>query len=160
MANRTTGHVVGPPTVPDKPRTDYEADFYTWSMEQARLVREARWTEVDRENVAEEIESLGRHEFNRLESAFRVLLLHMLKWDHQPQRRSRSWTLSIKEQRLEAKNLLADNPGLRPRIAEAVARAYAKATVAAANETGLDESIFPETCPYEFDDIMSREFRP
>ena len=61
MASRTPGHVVGPPVAPDKPaRADYDTDFYSWSLEQARLLRESRWAQVDRENVAEEIESLGR----------------------------------------------------------------------------------------------------
>jgi len=60
----------------------YDRDFYTWSQEQGRLLREGRWAEVDRENVAEEIESLGREQFNKLESAIRVILIHMLKWDH------------------------------------------------------------------------------
>jgi hypothetical protein len=62
--------------------TSYDRDFYTWSLEQARLVREGRWNALDRANVAEEIESLGREQFNKLASALRVLMLHMLKWDH------------------------------------------------------------------------------
>src|SRR5262249_24097832 len=64
MASRTTGHVVGPPTAPEKPAAaDYENDFYSWSLEQARLLREGQWAQIDRENVAEEIESLGREQF-------------------------------------------------------------------------------------------------
>jgi hypothetical protein len=159
MAGRTTGQVLGPPTAPDKPAgADYDNDFYSWSLEQARLVREEQWTQIDRENVAEEIESLGREQFNKLESAFRVLLMHMLKWDHQPKRRSRSWVISIKDQRLAINHILADNPGLRPRIPEAIERAYARAKLAAANETKLDEAVFPENLAYGFDDIMTREF--
>src|SRR4051794_41691008 len=115
----------------------YDRDFYSWSLEQARFVREGRWSAIDRENVAEEIESLGREQFNKLESAIRVLLIHMLKWDYQPERRSRSWALSIKEQRIVLRNVIGDNPGLKPRINEAVTRAYEQARVAAANETGI-----------------------
>ncbi len=82
---------------PDEPvGAQYERDFYSWLMEQARLVREGRCDALDRENLAEEIESLGREQFNKLESALRVLLTHILKWDHQPARRSRSWALSIR----------------------------------------------------------------
>ena len=135
---------------------EYERDFYSWLMEQARLVHEARWDALDRENLAEEIESLGREQFNKLESALRVLLLHILKWDYQPERRSRSWALSIRDQRLALDDVLSDNPGLRPRIDEAVARGYRRAKVQAANETGIDESRFPETCPYAFAEITSR----
>jgi hypothetical protein len=144
---------------PDQPvRAEYGHDIYTWSQEQARHLREGRWALVDRDNVAEEIESLGRTEFNRLESALRVLLLHMLKWDHQPNKRSRSWVLSIKEQRLAIDDVLSDNPGLRPRIAEALARAYRRARIEAAKETGLDEAQFPDACGYSFEDATTREF--
>ena len=136
----------------------YERDLYTWSQEQARLVREGRWDAVDRENVAEEIESLGREQFNKLVSALRVLMLHMLKWDHQPERRSRSWVLSIKTQRHDLDDVLADNPGLKPRILQALERAYRNARTDAARETGLEEDAFPAACPYSFDDIASRAF--
>jgi hypothetical protein len=136
----------------------YDRDFYTWSLEQARLVREGRWNAVDRDNVAEEIESLGREQFNKLESALRVLMLHMLKWDHQPELRSRSWALSIKAQRAELDDIIADDPGLKLRIGEAISRGYRRASIEAARETGLNEGEFPTTCPYGWDDIVSRIF--
>ncbi|MGA8816158.1 MAG: DUF29 domain-containing protein [Xanthobacteraceae bacterium] len=143
----------------DEPvRAEYERDFYSWSIEQARLLREGRHDALDRDNLAEEIESLGREQFNKLVSALRVAMLHMLKWDHQPPLRSRSWVLSIEEQRLEIVDVLADNPGLKPRINEAIARAYRRARIEAAKETGLDEATFPATCPYSFDDITKRSF--
>lgn len=142
---------------PDKPpRADYARDFYSWLMEQARAVREGRWGAVDRENLAEEIESLGAEQFNKLESALRVLLLHILKMDRQPERRSRSWLLSIETQRLEIEDVLSDNPGLKPRTSEALARAYRKARLEAAKETGLDEAAFAEACPYSLDAVMAR----
>jgi predicted DNA-binding ribbon-helix-helix protein len=152
------GNNVGlvPPAEPAGAR--YERDFYSWLMEQARHLREGRWAALERENLAEEIESLGREQFNKLESALRVLLLHFLKWDHQPAMRSRSWVLSIEAQRLEVTDILADNPGLQPRIGEALARAYRKARLQAAKETGLETSAFPETCRYAFDDLTSRGF--
>jgi hypothetical protein len=143
---------------PDAAGPAYDRDFYSWSLEQARLVREGRWSAVDRENVAEEIESLGREQFSKLESAIRVLLVHMLKWDHQPRRRSRSWTPSIKEQRIALNQVLEDNPGLKPRIAEALERAYRRARLEAARETGLDEEQFPAQCPYSWDNVVSRDF--
>jgi hypothetical protein len=143
----------------DEPvRAEYERDFYSWLMEQARHLRDGRFDALDRDNLAEEIEALGREQFNKLVSALRVLMLHMLKWDHQTALRSRSWVLSIEEQRLEIADVLADNPGLRPRIAEAIARAYRRARIEAAKESGLDETAFPPACPYSFDDIMSRVF--
>jgi hypothetical protein len=155
MARGTQG--AARPAAPRQPAS-YDGDFYTWSQEQGRLVREGRWNEVDRENVAEEIESLGREQFNKLESAIRIVLIHMLKWDFQPAKRSRSWALSIKGMRVDLESVLLDNPGLKPRIPEAITRAFRRARIEAAKETGKRESSFPETCPYSFDDITSRAF--
>jgi hypothetical protein len=90
----------------DPVRAEYERDFYSWLMEQARHLREGRFEALDRDNLAEEIESSGREQFNKLVSALRMLMVHILKWDHQPSLRSRSWVLSIQEQRLE----IADVP--------------------------------------------------
>jgi hypothetical protein len=145
-------------SAPLQSRPSYESDFYSWSLDQARLVREGRWSDVDRDNVAEEIESLGREQFNKLESTLRVLLLHMLKWDHQPRKRSRSWILSIETQRIELDDVLGDNPGLKPRIEEAITRAYRKARLEAAKETGPDKTVFLETCSYSLDDITARAY--
>jgi hypothetical protein len=127
-------------------------------LEQARLIRDGRLDAVDRENVAEEIESLGREQFNKLESAFRVLLVHMLKWDFQPERRSRSWALSIETQRIEVDDVLGDNPGLKPRVPEAIARAYRKARLEAARETDMAPDRFPSLCPYGPGEIATRPF--
>jgi hypothetical protein len=158
MAGRPTEHQVDLAPADEPVRADYDRDFYSWLMEQARHVRAGQWDALDRENLAEEIESLGREQFNKLESALRVLMLHMLKWDHQPARRSRSWSISIRQQRLELDDVLTDNPGLKSRIAEAVTRAYRKARLEATKETTLDEDTFPATCPYTWDDLLSREF--
>jgi Domain of unknown function DUF29 len=136
----------------------YERDFYSWLMEQARHLREGRFELLDRDHLAEKIDSAGAEQFNKLVSALRVVMVHMLKWDHQQSLRSPSWVLSIQEQRLEIADVLSDNPGLRPRIDEAIARAYRRARIEAAKETGLDGAEFPATCPYSFDDITSRVF--
>jgi uncharacterized protein DUF29 len=158
MANRTRTDNVDLVPAAEPASAAYDRDFYSWLMEQARLVRAGRWDAVDRENVAEEIESLGREQFNKLESALRVLLMHILKWDHQPERRTRSWAISIKDQRIEFDQVLQDNPGLKSRLDEALTRAYRRARLQAANETSLDEEMFPGECPYTWDDIILREF--
>ena len=135
-----------------------EVDLYSWARRQAELLRAGRLSEIDAAAIAEEIDDVGEEQYDKLESAFRVLLLHMLKWDHQPALRSRSWALSIKTQRVELDDIMADNPGLKPRIGEAIARGYRKASIEAARETGLDEELFSKTCPYTWDDIVSRIF--
>jgi hypothetical protein len=160
MASNIRRGEIRPAPADRPPATEYWADFYSWLMQQAAYVRAGRWEALDRENLAEEIESLGREQFNKLENALRVLMRHMLKWDHQPNQRSRSRILSIEAQRLELDDVLSDNPGLKPRIAEAVARAYRRARIEAANETGLEKTEFPAECPYTWNDFVAREFKP
>lgn len=140
------------------PAAAYDADFYSWSLEQARLVRQGQWADLDRANVADEIESLALGQFNKLEAGIRKLLVEILKWDHAPATRSRSSILSIDLQRIEIAELLSDNPGMRPRISEAIARAHRRARLGAAKETDLDEAVFPESCIYGFDELMTRGF--
>ena len=142
----------------DEPvRAEYEHDFYSWLMGQARHLREGRFDALDRSNLAEEIESLGREQFNKLVSALRVLMAHMLKWDHQPSLRTRSWVLTIEEQRIEIADVLADNPGLRPRIGEAAAAPTVARASRRRGKLGWTTQ-FPATCPYPFDDITTRSF--
>src|SRR3954452_7975601 len=111
-----------PATGKTKParRTRYEDDLYTWVSEQVDLLRAGRLDQIDAENVAEELSDVGAEQYDKLESALEVLLMHMLKWDHQPERRNRSWRLTIQEQRLRAAKQLRKNPGLKSRLAEAV----------------------------------------
>jgi len=137
---------------------DHERDLYSWLVEQAHLVRDGDWQAVDRENLAREIDALAQEQFNKLESAMHVLLTHLLKWDHAAIRRSRGRSQSDQSQRQAVADVLARNPGLTPRIAEAIAHCYRKARADAANDVGLDEASFPAKCPYEWDEIVAREF--
>jgi hypothetical protein len=139
-------------------RTTYDEDIYTWAMEQAALLRAGDLAALDRENLAEEIESLGRSEFNSLVGAWRIVLLHMLKFDHQPSRATRSWAISIAAHRANGADVLRDNPGLKGRLDEALERAYRGARLEAARETGLPLSAFPERCPYTRDEMLNRPF--
>ena len=139
-------------------RAGYDDDLYSWALEQARLVREGVDLGLDRENVAEELESLAKREASKLESALVVLLMHMLKWDYQPERVSRSWENSIATQRERYHRVLRDNPGLKSKVATTVADAYMEAARWASSQTGIPRDEFPETCPYTMDDILGRAF--
>jgi Domain of unknown function DUF29 len=142
-----------------RPAPLYDRDVYAWSLEQARLLKEGRLSEVDAENVAEEILDVGRNEYDKLESALRVLLVHMLKWDHQPKKRTRSWENSIAVQRDHVLRQLRDNPSLKSRIDGAVANAFSDARRLASSETDLEVDVFPAECPYDWDAILNRPFK-
>jgi Domain of unknown function DUF29 len=140
--------------------TLYDQDFYAWANEQARLLRAGDMTQADIEHIAEEIESIGKAEKRELVSRLDVLLMHLLKWRFQPTGRSTSWRLSIEEQRRKLARHLADNPSLKSRLTEAMADAYGDSILAAARETGLDRSLFPASCPWSFEQIISPYFWP
>lgn len=139
-------------------RTRYEDDLYTWVQEQVALLRAGRVDALDVEHIAEELEGLSKSEFAKLQSALRVLVMHMLKWDQQPEHRTSSWIYSIREQRRRYSRILASNPGLKPRIDEALSNAYPDARDWAADETHLPPDEFPSECPYSWDDILRRPF--
>ena len=137
-------------------RTRYEDDVYTWVAEQTALLRAGRMSDVDALNVAEELSDVGNEIRSSLESAIAVLTMHLLKWDHQPSRRSRSWKLSIAEQRRRIARLLKRNPGLKSVLAEGIEEGHADGRGRALMETKLAEDALPEACPYTFDDMMDR----
>ncbi|MFL4977233.1 MAG: DUF29 domain-containing protein [Xanthobacteraceae bacterium] len=134
----------------------YDRDLYSWAVEQAALLRAGRIAEADVLNIAEEIDDVGNEQYDKLESALRIILLHLLKWDHQPERRSRSWHLSIAVQRKHVSKVLRKNPGLKPLVDEATTEAYDIARIEAAAQILRDEDIFPRECPYSIQDIMER----
>ena len=139
------------------PRTHYEDDLYTWVREQVALLRAGRLSDVDALNVAEELSDVGNELAFRLESAIAVLTMHLLKWDHQPEKRSRSWALTVSEQRRRIAKLLRKNPGLKSELSEALADGYADGRGRALDETGLPDDAIPPTCPYTFEEMMTRE---
>ncbi len=138
----------------------YEADFYTWAMTQADAARRRSANEVDWDNVAEELEILGRGEARELKSRYVVLLTHLLKWVYQAERRGRSWANTIANQRDEIADHLAHNPGLAPREAEEFSKAYHLARRDASSETELDLDTFPETPPFTLEQAKDGAWLP
>jgi Domain of unknown function DUF29 len=140
----------------------YEQDFYAWTQEQASLLREGAVQELDLTNLAEEIESLGKSDRRALGSHLRNLMLHLLKWHHQPSGRltGPSWRSSIRNARAEITVLLEDSPSLQREVAGLLARWYPLARQDAADETGLPLSTFPEHCPWTAEQILDADFWP
>ncbi|MFP4103828.1 DUF29 domain-containing protein, partial [Coleofasciculus sp.] len=105
----------------------YETDYYAWTQQQAQFLQQQQWNCLDIVNLVEEIESLGRQERRELRNRLGVLLAHLLKWQFQPQNRSRSWLATIREQRFQVRQLLAESPSLKPYLVEAIELAYQSA---------------------------------
>ncbi|MFM7423653.1 MAG: DUF29 domain-containing protein [Elainella sp.] len=138
--------------------TAYEVDFYAWTQEQAQLLRAGKLASLDLENLAEEIESLGRQERRELRHRLAVLVGHLLKWQYQPAKRSGSWQSTLRVQRREVERLLQDNPSLRPCLDQAIAESYDAAMDLAIQETGL--AAFPSACPYSETEILDELYLP
>lgn len=138
----------------------HDRDFYAWTQQQAGLIRAGKILELDLEHLLEEVESMGASERSQLQSRLKILLGHLLKWQYQPAFRSRSWTATIKEQRLSVMELLDDNPSLRNVLDERIRKAYPQGVLLAVKETDIDERKFPESCPYRTEEILDLGFYP
>jgi hypothetical protein len=130
--------------------------LYSWAVRQADLLRAGRLSEIDPVAIAEEIDDVGEEEYHRLESTLRILMLRLLKWDHQPNMRSRSRTLSVLQHRRRAQRQLRRSPGLKSQVDDALTAAYENARLEAASGTGLPLSAFPATRPFEYTEIMEQ----
>jgi hypothetical protein len=143
------------------PRGDlYDEDFLLWTQETARLLRSGRLDEVDIEYVAEEIEDMGKSQRRELESRLTTLLLHLLKWKHQPEKRNVGWQRTIDNQREELSRVFRDSPSLRPTVPASVIEVYPHAVKGARLETGLARSAFPNRCPFTPNQILDEDFLP
>ena len=127
-------------------------------MKRTSTLRGGRADLLDSENIAEELEGLARSEYRELKSRLACVLQYMLKWDHQPERRSWSWTGSIDVHRVRVRQCLRENPSLKPRVPEALADAYELAIATAAKHTRMRRSAFPQECPYDWQQVMERPF--
>jgi hypothetical protein len=152
----TTTKARGNAEIAAQPRRRYADDLYGWAEDQIALLKNGRLSEIDADNIAEELTDVGHEQYDKLESALRVLLLHFLKWDHQPTHRSRGWLLSVHEQRKRIARVLRKNPSLVPRVPEATEEGYEDARDDAVAETGLARKVFPAECPYDWAAITSR----
>ncbi len=126
----------------------YQTDYAGWAEDTARAICEGRWSDIDRAALADEVDSLGQQERQRIVSRLKKLIIHLLKQRYQPMKASRSWELAILEQRRRALDLFDENPSLQPLLADLVNKASREARYRAIKQTGLDPSMFPEQNPF------------
>jgi len=139
---------------------EYEKDFYAWTLHNAKLLREGRLSEVDIEHIAEEIESMGKSEKRELVNRLAVLMAHLLKWQFQPTRRSKSWTMTIKNQRIELNDLLEESPSLKKELEGKFLHAYERAVLMASEQTGIDEDDFPKKPTFTLKECLKMSYFP
>jgi Domain of unknown function DUF29 len=141
-------------------RSLYERDFCLWLEQQAGLLRDGRFDELDLANLIEEIEGMARSDKKAIKSNLVVLLTHLLKHQCQPEQRSSGWRGSIVEHRRRLRYDFEESPSLRQHAAEVFARAYADAREQASAETGLPLRVFPKSSPYSLEQTLDPKFLP
>jgi hypothetical protein len=140
------------------PSSLYEQDFYAWTIEQSKFIEKGQFENLDCQNLAEEIESLGKQQRQELENRLAILLGHFLKWDYQTSHRSKSWKATIREQRRALEKLIQKNPSLKPYLPEAMEEGYQSGLDLVVRETPLDYPDLPEKCPYTREQIFNPDF--
>lgn len=136
----------------------YETDFYAWALEQSQLLQEGKWQALDITNLVEEIESLGKQQRQELRNRLGILIGHLLKWEYQPELRSKSWKATIREQRQEVLRLLKENPSLKSYLPAGIADAHESGLALVVRETPLDYPDLPLECPYSIEQILNPAF--
>jgi hypothetical protein len=140
--------------------TDIEDDYYAWCYEQAELLRQNRFAEADLPNIVEELEGMGNEQRHALRSSYRLVIAHLLKWQFQPDLRSRSWEVTIVRERINIDDRERASKSLANKADELVAEAYRGAVLEAVKETGLDRRTFPRNCPYSLEQLRDPNWMP
>ncbi len=138
----------------------YEQDFDLWLQTNINLLKEGKFTELDLENLLEELESMGRSDKNALKSNLRVLLMHLLKYKYQPKKRTNSWNYTIIEHRIRLEDTFKTSPSLYRFFEEIFNESYQNARKLAAAETGLSIAIFPPESPFTVEEVLNPDFLP
>jgi hypothetical protein len=135
--------------------TTYNTDFYLWTQQQADLLRQGALSALDVENLIEELDDMGASDRRSLGSFLELVIMHLLKWRYQPDKRSNSWRHSIRKGRNAIERAIEYSPSLKRQLPEMVVAEYRRAKREAADETGLPLDIFPEQCPFTIEQIIS-----
>jgi len=132
----------------------YEQDYSQWAETMADFLASGNFARLDIENLVEEVRDLSKRERDRLLSSLRLILHHLLKWDYQSHKRSRSWQNTVGRERDNIGLYLEDSPSLSRYLDnESLEKMYRVARSDAMRETGLD---LPETCPYNIETVLNR----
>lgn len=138
----------------------YGADYAAWVLHQIELIKAGRWSEVDRDHLVDEIGSLERSSFDELISTVKCVVRQMLTWDLREDERNQAWSDEIESDRSQIVQELSYSPSYFDRRQEALAQAYDLARFEMSQEDKLPYRLFPEACPYGWDDVLTRRHAP
>ncbi len=138
----------------------YETDFNLWIEQTVNYLKKGDLDALDLENLIEEISDMGRNNRREVFSRLKVLLMHLLKWKYQPEKRTNSWINTIDEQREQLELILKDSPSLKPYFKQIFPECYQKAVRSAVNETNLPKLTFPIDCPFTQEQVLDMDYFP
>lgn len=143
---------------PKKAQQLYDEDYNVWLESTIQQLKSSDFSAVDWENLIEELEDMGRSEKRAVYSNLKILLLHLLKYRYQPDKRSNSWKSSICEHRQRLFRSFRESPSLKRYFETVVSESYSDAQKLASQETELGVNIFPDECPFSPEEILDIEF--
>ncbi|WP_265266613.1 DUF29 domain-containing protein [Spirulina subsalsa] len=138
----------------------YETDFNLWIEQTINYLKQRDFSALDLDNLIEEISDMGRNNRREVFSRLKVLLMHLLKWQYQSEKRTNSWINTIDEQREQLELILKDSPSLKPYLGDIFSECYQKAVRAAVNETNLPKPTFPVDCPFTQEQVLDMDYFP
>lgn len=140
--------------------TLHEQDYYLWLGKTAQLLRSGKLDELDLENLAEEIEDMGWSKRHTVESNLEIVLMHLLKYQYQPEKRSSNWRYTLLEYRYQLEQTLEESPSLKGYFEQRFAKSYQVARKLAAVETDKPISQFPNDCPFTPEQVLDLDYLP
>lgn len=140
--------------------TLYDQDYYLWLKTTVKLLKQGKLSEVDVANLIEEIEDMGRNQQRAIYSNLKILLIHLLKYKYQPEKRSNSWEYTIEEHRQRIEEAFEDSPTLKNYLSGIFDECYQKAKKLAAKETGISIDTFPTKSPFTEKETLNPEYLP
>ncbi|GAL92832.1 MULTISPECIES: DUF29 domain-containing protein [Microcystis] len=138
----------------------YETDFNLWLEQTVNHLKKGNLQALDLDNLIEEISDMGRNNRREVFGRLKVLLMHLLKWQYQPEKRTNSWINTIDEQREQLELIFRDSPSLKPYLADIFAECYQKAVRGTVNETNLPKETFPVDCPFTQEQVLNWDYFP
>ncbi len=137
-----------------------DTDFFEWTQETAEKIRRQAFHEIDLAALAEEIEDLGKSKLSEVISRLTTVIIHLLKLDFQPGKKTNSWIRTIRRERTVLEIIFDQSPSLIDKGKRDLDRTYKRASREAAGETGLPRKTFPQECPYTYEQILDPDFFP
>ena len=141
-------------------KTLYDQDYYLWLEHTTQLLKQGKFSGVDIPNLIDEIEGLAQNQKQALKSNLRVVLMHLLKYQYQPEKITNSWVSNINEHRDRIYDILDDSPSLRQYIRDEFSKVYGRARRRASRETQKPLDVFPIECPFTIEQVLDEDYLP